>query len=80
MMEPDLPGMGAVMDIEESGLDFMVTGPRILPEPERARVFGSVMVKAGLYVCMYTGTGGCRIRRLPLFVPKRHELVTGKHR
>lgn len=52
MMEPDLPGMGAVMDIEESGLDFMVTGPRILPEPERARVFGSVMVKAGLYVCI----------------------------
>lgn len=36
-MEPDLPGTGAVMEIEASGLLVIVTGPRGAPEPLRAR-------------------------------------------
>lgn len=37
MMDPDLPGTGAVMEMEASGLLVMVTGPMGAPEPERAR-------------------------------------------
>jgi hypothetical protein len=40
MIAPDFPGRGAVMEMDSSGFEVMVTGPRGAPEPERARVEG----------------------------------------
>lgn len=55
MIEPDLLlGIGAVMEMEASGLDFMVTAcPSSLPEPERGRVLSCDIVERAVveYVC-----------------------------
>ena len=40
MMAPDLPGTGAVMEMDSSGFAVIVTGPKGAPDPERARAAG----------------------------------------
>ena len=37
MMAPDLPGTGAVMEMDSSGFAVIVMFPKGAPDPERAR-------------------------------------------
>lgn len=59
MMAPDLPGTGAVMEMDSSGFAVIVTCSKGAPDPERARPAGSVLegIEVGGRRCLLDDVG-----------------------